>query len=302
MSGNHDHVGSDVRFERPLWWALALTTTFLVAEVIGGLMTNSLALLSDAAHMLTDAIALGVSLIAVRISKRPADARRSYGYGRMESLGALVNGSLLFVVAGYILWEAIGRFTQPPEVASTGMLIVAVVGLVVNVIAMRLLKAGSGDSLNLKGAYLEVWSDMLGSVGVIVGAVVIKWTGWTVLDSIVAVLIGLWVLPRTWVLLRSALHVLMQGVPQNLDMGVLKRTMLEHPQVMDVHDLHAWSLASRQAIVTAHLLVAPNTVDLDQVRREVASAVYAKADVHELTLQAERVPCSEEDQGHGPVH
>ncbi|MGX2089666.1 cation diffusion facilitator family transporter [Xanthomonas axonopodis] len=302
MSGNHDHGGSEVRFERPLWWALALTTTFLVAEVIGGLLTNSLALLSDAAHMLTDAIALGVSLVAVRISKRSADASRSYGYGRMESLGALVNGSLLFVVAGYILWEAVGRFTQPPDVASTGMLVVAVGGLAVNLIAMRLLKAGSGASLNLKGAYLEVWSDMLGSVGVIVGAVVIKWTGWTVLDSIIAVLIGLWVLPRTWVLLRSALHVLMQGVPRNLDMGALKRTMLEHPQVMDVHDLHAWSLASRQAIVTAHLLVTPNTVDLDQVRREVASAVYTEADVHELTLQVERVPCSEEGQGHGSIH
>ena len=144
MGAGHDHGTSEIQHERPLWWALGLTATFLVAEVIGGLVTNSLALLSDAAHMMTDVIALGVSLFAVRLSRRPADSRRTYGYARMEALGAIVNGGLLFLVAGYILWEAVGRFREPPEVASTGMLVVAVIGLVVNLISMKLLKAGSG--------------------------------------------------------------------------------------------------------------------------------------------------------------
>ncbi len=154
MSGGHDRGSGVIRHERPLWWSLGLTLVVLVAEVVGGILTNSLALLSDAAHRGTDALALGISLFAVRLSRRPPDARRTYGYARMEALGALVNGALLFIVAGYVLWEAALRFRDPPEVASTGMLVVATIGLVVNLIAMRLRKAGSGESLNLKGAYL----------------------------------------------------------------------------------------------------------------------------------------------------
>ena len=145
MSAGHDHGGGEVKHEKPLWWALGLTATFLVAEVIGGLLTNSLALLSDAAHMATDVIALTISLVAVRLSRRPPDAKRTYGYARMEAIGALVNGGMLFLVAGYILWEAVGRFSEPPSVASTGMLVIAALGLVINLIAMRLLKAGIGD-------------------------------------------------------------------------------------------------------------------------------------------------------------
>lgn len=203
MGAGHDHGTSEIKHERPLWWAFGLTATFLIAEVIGGLVTNSLALLSDAAHMMTDVIALAISLVAVRLSRRPPDAKRTYGYARMEAIGAMINGGLLFLVAGYILWAAAGRFQEPPDVASTGMLVIATMGLVVNLISMRLLKAGSGTSLNVKGAYLEVWADMLGSVGVIAAALIIHFTGWTVADPILAVLIGLWVLPRTWTLVRG---------------------------------------------------------------------------------------------------
>ena len=152
MGAGHDHGKGEIQHERPLWWAFGLTAAFLIAEVAGGLITNSLALLSDAAHMMTDVIALAISLIAVRLSRRPPDAKRTYGYARMEAIGAMINSGLLFVVAGYILWEAIGRFRQPPEVASMGMLVVAVSGLVINLISMQLLKAGSGSSLNVKGA------------------------------------------------------------------------------------------------------------------------------------------------------
>ena len=163
----HSHVPARIRHERPLWIAFGLTLLFLLVEVVGGLLSNSLALLSDAAHMMTDVLALGIALFAVRMSRRPPDARRTYGYARMEAIGALANGGLLFVVAGFILWEALGRFREPQAVASNAMLVVASLGLLVNLVSMRLLAAGAGESLNVRGAYMEVWSDMLGSLGVI---------------------------------------------------------------------------------------------------------------------------------------
>jgi cobalt-zinc-cadmium efflux system protein len=217
MGQGHDHGLDTIRHERPLWWALALTGGFLLVELFGAWLSNSLALLSDAAHMATDTLALAVALAAVRLARLPADARRTYGYGRLEALGALFNGGLLLLVAGWILVEAVQRFRQPPEVATTTMLAVAVIGLGVNLAAMRLLKAGAGESLNLRGAYLEVWADMLGSVAVIIGAGLIWATGWRWIDAAVAVGIGLWVLPRTLLLTRDAVHLLLEGVPRHLD-------------------------------------------------------------------------------------
>ncbi|MGG6462514.1 cation diffusion facilitator family transporter [Solilutibacter silvestris] len=297
MGNTHDHGGGEIRHERPLWWAFGLTAAFLVVEVIGGLITNSLALLSDAAHMMTDVIALAISLIAVRLSRRPPDAKRTYGYARMEAIGALVNGGLLFIVAIYILWEAVGRFRQPPEVASTGMLVIAVIGLVVNLVSMRLLQAGSGSSLNVKGAYLEVWSDMLGSVGVILAAIVIRYTGWTYVDPIIAVLIGLWVLPRTWTLLRAAGHVLMQGIPEGLDVDAIRAAIVGHPGIVEVHDLHAWALGSKEPVLTAHVVV-DDEADPEQVRKSLTALLENRFDVHESTLQVERERCGAES-GHG---
>ena len=291
----HSHVPSQIKYERPLWIAFGLTLFFMVAEVVGGLLTNSLALLSDAAHMMTDVIALGVSLFAVRMARKPADAKRTYGYARMEAIGAMVNGGLLFVVAGYILWEAIGRFREPQDVASTGMLMIAVLGLVVNLVAMKLLQAGAGESLNVKGAYLEVWSDMLGSVGVIIGAIAIHFTGWTVIDPVIAVLIGLWVLPRTWVLLRQAGHVLMQGVPAGLDIDAVRDAMQAQPGVATVHDLHVWALGSREPILTAHVLLADETGDADAVRIAMAAMLHARFDIDHATLQVEGRHCGGHD-------
>ena len=295
MGAGHDHGGGEVRYEKPLWWALGLTTTFLVAEVIGGLLTNSLALLSDAAHMATDVIALTISLVAVRLSRRPPDAKRTYGYARMEAIGAMVNGGLLFLVAGYILWEAVGRFSEPPSVASTGMLVIASLGLVINLISMRLLKAGSGESLNIKGAYLEVWADMLGSVGVIIGALIIKFTGFYIADPIMAVLIGLWVLPRTWTLLREAGQVLMQGVPAGLDLDAVRAMMLSHPSISAVHDVHAWALGSKEPVLTAHVVLTNPTDDVDQVRGTLAATLDEKFGIARATLQVELVACAAEN-------
>jgi cobalt-zinc-cadmium efflux system protein len=291
MGAGHDHGTGSIEHERPLWWALGLTLTFLIAEIIGGLLTNSLALLSDAAHMGTDVIALAISLVAVRMSRKPPDAKRTYGYARMEAIGAMINGGLLFLVAAYILWEAAGRFRDPPTVASSGMLVIASIGLVVNLISMRLLKAGSGESLNIKGAYLEVWSDMLGSVGVIVAALVIKFTGLAIVDPILAVLIGLWVLPRTWTLLREAGQVLMQGVPAGLDLDAVRDTMLAHTGVAAVHDLHVWALGSKEPILTAHLVLKEDSEDAEQVRSSMTAVLADKFAIEHATLQVERANC-----------
>ena len=287
MDGGHDHGSGGVKYEKPLWWAFGLTAAFLIAEVIGGLLTNSLALLSDAAHMATDVVALAISLVAVWLSRKPPDARQTYGYARMEAIGALVNGGMLFLVAGYILWEAVGRFRQPPEVSSTGMLVIAGLGLIVNLFSMRLLKAGSGDSLNIKGAYLEVWADMLGSVGVIIGAVVIMISGWTLADPIIAVLIGLWVLPRTWTLVRQAGQVLMQGAPGGLNLDTVRDMMLAHPGILTVHDLHVWALGSKEPVLTAHIILKDQASAPDEVRQSLIAALAEKFGIDHATLQIE---------------
>ena len=289
MGHGHDHGLSEVRHEKSLWWALALTGTFLVAEVIGGSLTNSLALLSDAAHMATDTTGLVIALVAVRLARRPPDARRTFGYARLEALGALLLG-----VAAYILWEAVGRFRAPPPVAATGMLVVAVAGLVVNLIAMRLLKAGSGESLNVKGAYLEVWSDMLGSLGVLIAAALIKLTGWLVLDPILAVLIGLWVLPRTWTLAREAINVLLEGVPHGTDLAAVRTAMLAQPGVTGVHDLHVWALGSKQAVLAAHVIADTGT-DVDSLRRRINESLHDRFGIEHSTLQMESSDCGVQD-------
>ena len=301
MGHGHDHGLSEVRHERPLWWALGLTGTFLVAEVIGGLLTNSLALLSDAAHMATDTAGLVIALVAVRLSRRPPDAKRTFGYARLEALGALANGVLLLGVAAYILWEAVGRFSAPPPVAATGMLVVAVAGLIVNLIAMRLLKAGSGESLNVKGAYLEVWSDMLGSLGVLIAAALIKLTGWLILDPILAVLIGLWVLPRTWILMREALHALLNGVPAGIDLEHVRSLMVSEPGVAGVHDLHVWSLGSQRTSLTAHVLIRAG-VDTAILRRALTNRLVEKFRIEHSTLQLETDRCDSDECGPAESH
>ncbi len=173
------------------------------------------------------------------------------------------------------------------------MLVIASIGLVVNLISMRLLKAGSGTSLNVRGAYLEVWSDMLGSVGVIIGALIIRFTGWTVADPIIAVLIGLWVLPRTWTLLRQAGHVLMQGVPAGMELDAIRAMLVSQSGVREVHDLHVWALGSQQPVLTAHVVLQDSGVDAEQVRRTLAEALEECFNIHHATLQVERTPCGD---------
>ena len=290
MSHDHDHLPSQIRHEKPLWWALGLTSAFLLVEIAGAFITNSLALLSDAAHMATDTLGLMIALLAVRMSRRPPDARRTYGYARLEALGALANGLLLFAVGVYILWEAVERFRQPQHVGYGGMLGIAVIGLLVNLVAMRLLKAGSGESLNVKGAYLEVWSDMLGSLAVIVGALLIHWTGWGWIDPVLAVLIGLWVLPRTWVLLREAINVLLEGVPKGIAVDQVRQALCDHSSVADVHDLHVWALASNTPALTAHVVMVEGA-DADSLRRGLGDLLHERFEIDHVTLQIEAGHC-----------
>lgn len=294
---SHDHTaGANTKM---LAIALALTGTFLIAEVVGAFVFNSLALLSDAGHMLTDVAALVIALMAIRIGRKAPDEKRTFGYRRFEILAAAFNAIMLFAVAIYVLVEAVQRFRAPEPVGSTGMLIVATLGLVVNLISMRLLMAGKDQSLNVKGAYLEVWADMLGSIGVIAGALVIRFTGWTLVDPIVAVGIGLWVLPRTWVLLKDTTNVLLEGVPTGMKLGEIRTAIAAVPGVTGVHDLHVWSMASDDVSCTAHVSMA-ESADADALRLEIAGLLKERFGIEHVTIQTEAagMTCEETDHLH----
>ena len=296
MGGDHTQPGPGN--EKRIIGALVLTGVFLVVEVVGGVITNSLALLSDAAHMFTDVTALAIALAAMRIARRPVDDRRSYGYERFEILAAAVNAVMLFGAALYILYEAWGRFRSPPEIHSWGMLGIASVGLVINFIALKLLAGGRDESLNVKGAYLEVWADLLGSIGVMLAAVAIYLTGWRWLDPLVAVVIGFWVLPRAWKLFRETMHILLEGTPADVDMAALRKAILDTAGVKDLHDLHVWTLTSRRYLLTAHVVIDPE-VDRLSLLNGLSSMLRDKFGLAHTTLQLEDDATS---RGHGPLH
>ena len=265
---------------------LVLTATYMAAEIVGGLLTGSLALLADAAHMATDVGGLAFALFAIWIGQRPPDARKTYGYYRAEILAALANGAVLFGVAFYILYEAYQRFREPVRVASGTMLAVAAVGLTVNLIGMYLLRAGAGESLNVKGAYLEVMSDLLGSVGVLVAAGLIWLTGWNWIDPAFSVLIGFFILPRTWRLLREAVDVLLEGTPANVDLPAVEQALAGAEGVEEVHDVHAWSITSGKNLLSGHVKVAEG-VDRDEVLRELRELLRERFGFDHVTLEIE---------------
>lgn len=302
MSEGHGHGASAVssktagaRYERNLAWALGLTLTYLIAEVIGAFVTGSLALLADAAHMLTDVGGLGLALLAIRFAARPATPQKTYGYLRAEILSALLNAVVLLVLTVYILFEAYERFANPPEVLSWPMLIVAVIGLAVNLVSMRLLSGGSSASLNVQGAYFEVLSDMLGSLGVIVAALVIMWTGWTLADPIIGALIGLFIVPRTWRLISQAVHILLEGVPPNIDLGLLEKVLKEIPGVKAVHDLHVWTITSGFDSMSGHIVVT-DVSESPRLLCAVRDTLKDKFGLDHVTVQIE----NEEMRGQEP--
>ena len=307
MSGHHGHHHHhdphriDAGNERTLWFALALTGGFMLVEAIAGWLTGSLALVSDAAHMFTDSAALAVSLAAVRLGRLPADAKRTFGYQRFEILAAAFNAALLFLVALYILVEAWHRFMQPAPIHTTGMLVVAALGFVVNLVAARLLHAGSASNLNMKSAYLEVISDLVGSAGVIVAAIVIITTGLTWVDPLVAVLIGLWVVPRTWVLFRASVNILLEGVPDGLDLAQVRSSILGVPGVCGVHDLHVWAVASREPSLSAHVVVL-DAADSESALAGVARVLDERFHIHHSTIQVESGQCPAAHRAGHPLH
>ena len=298
MGTGHQHVSPRAANAASLRAALLLTGTFLIAEVIGGVLTGSLALISDAMHMLTDTFGLAIALVAIKVGGRAADNRRTFGYERFEVLAATFNAVILFAVAGYILYEGYKRLVEPESIQSLGMLVIAAFGLVINLVSMRLLAAGQGTSLNVKGAYLEVWSDMLGSVGVILAAAVIWLTGWLWVDALVAIGIGLWVLPRAWSLLKVTTNVLLEGVPEGIDFAAVASALRQIDGVKDVHDLHIWALGSDRPALSAHLVLAGSGPGRDA--REVAARMLADTfHIQHVTLQIESRDCREGIEDHG---
>ena len=286
----HEHAKTSN--ETRLWWAFGLTGSYLIVQVIGGVLTHSLALLSDAAHMLTDVVGIGIAIAAVRIARRPADAQRTFGYHRFEILAAAANAVILFLVAVYIFYEAIQRFQQPEAINTWGMLGVAAVGLIVNLIGLKLLQDGSEGSLNVKGAYLEALADAVGSVGVIAGALIIRFTGWAWVGPVIAVGIGLWVLPRTWTLFKESLNVLLEGVPRGLSLDEIRQRLLAVDGVISVHELHVWSITSGKNSLTAHLVVDESDERFRQDRLDAARIMLRERFALEhTTLQVEYRNC-----------
>jgi cobalt-zinc-cadmium efflux system protein len=291
VSGDHDHshgsIRSGERHRGRLAISFGILAVFMVVEVVAGLATRSLALLSDAGHMLTDVLGLGMSLAAIQLASRGSEKRhRTFGLYRLEILAALANAVLLFGVAIYVLIEAIGRFDDPPEVLGAPMLIVATLGLGANLVAFLLLRAGSKESLNVEGAYLEVLSDTIGSVGVIIAAIVIQITDWGWVDPAVGIAIGLWILPRTWRLGARAVRILVQAAPPGTDLDAIEGALSALPGVVDVHDLHVWTLTSDMEVASAHLMVQVGT-DTHAVLDQAQALLTTEFGIGHATLQIE---------------
>jgi cobalt-zinc-cadmium efflux system protein len=291
MGAGHDHGGpalrAGARHRARLWWAAGLLATFMIVEAAAAWLTGSLALLSDAGHMFTDVLGIAMALAAITAAGRAAtDSQRTFGLYRLEVLAALANAVLLAGVAGFVVVEAVRRFTGPPEVPAGPMLVVASCGLGVNLIAFGLLRSGAQESINVRGAYLEVVGDLLGSAGVIVAAVVIAVTGWQYADPIVAVGVALMILPRTLALARSAVRILVQAAPKHLDVTVVRDRLAAVPGVCDVHDLHVWTLTSGMDVASAHLSLEP-AAELGTVLATARDALHDDFAIEHATLQVE---------------
>ncbi len=266
---------------------LGLTVVYLVAEVIGGLLTHSLSLLADAGHMLTDVGGLALALFAAWMASKPATPQRSFGYYRLEVLAALVNGGVLFAMGFVILYEAIQRFQSPPEITSGPMLIVAVVGLIVNLISAWILHSAAADSLNARGAFLEVVSDTLGSVGVIVAAIIMALTGWYYADPIASVFLSLFIFPRTWSLMREAVNILLEGAPASMNVADVEAALRAIDGVAEVHDLHVWTITSGLISLSAHVVL-HDAADAQATLEMIKSVLKDKFAIQHTTIQIER--------------
>jgi cobalt-zinc-cadmium efflux system protein len=299
---SHDHqhdarggsAASRVANRRRLLLTLVLAATYMVAEFVGGWLTNSLALLADAGHMLSDVAALALSWFAIWIAERPADNRRTYGYYRAEILAALANASTLIAISLLIFYEAYRRMSEPPEVQGGLMMGIAAGGLVVNVLSLFILSGGRKENLNLHGAWLHVATDALGSIGAIVAGLLIWQFGWNWADPLTSVLIGLLVIHSSWRLLGESVSVLMESVPQGLDVDEVRRAMLGITDVIAVHDLHVWTITSGMPSLSAHVVTAKPELHSELLAR-VRHVLHDRFGIDHLTIQIE--PEGFEEQG-----
>ncbi|HEY7344587.1 MAG TPA: cation diffusion facilitator family transporter [Gaiella sp.] len=280
---SHDHRASS---RRALTTVLVLTVAFTVVEIVGGFVTDSLALLADAGHMLSDTFAIGLALVALTLASRPSTPRRSFGFQRAEILAAFVNGLTLVLISGWIIWEAVGRFRDPPDVLGGWMLAIAATGLVVNTVSALILARSEHDSLNVRAAFRHVLADLLGSAGVIVAAVVILLTGWTTVDPLVSVAIALLILGSAWGVLRDSTAILMEQAPSGVDADAVAQAITDVPGVTSVHDLHVWTITSGFDALSAHVLVGRGQ-DCHGLRREIERVLEARFEITHTTLQVD---------------
>ncbi|WP_426702715.1 cation diffusion facilitator family transporter [Rhodanobacter sp. Col0626] len=298
----HEHAGSGDGRSRKLLFALVLTFAMMIVEVVGGLWSGSLALLADAGHMMVDALALLLAVVGASMATRPADARRSYGYGRMEVLVGFVNALSQFVLVGWIIYEAVLRLLHPGEILSGVMLVVAIVGLLVNALVLRTLHGHAHDDVNLAGASLHVLGDLLGSLAAVLAALAIRWFGWLWADPALSLLVSLLILGSAWRLLRLSAHILLEGVPDGLDSAEVMASLRDaDASIRDIHHVHVWQLASGSRMATLH---AELNEPADSVRalRAIKRVLLERFDIQHVTVQIDHDGCLDQVRdcvGHG---
>ncbi|MBT3164113.1 cation transporter [Streptomyces sp. Vc74B-19] len=299
MGAGHDHghahgvpagATASAAYRGRLRIALAITIGVMVVQIVGGLLADSLALVADSAHMATDAVGLGMALLAIHFASRPPSERRTFGLARAEILAALANCVLLLGVGGYVLYEAVQRFVTPAATEGGLAAVFGAIGLVANLVSLSLLMRGQKESLNVRGAFLEVAADALGSVTVILASLVIVTTGWTAADPIASLVIALMIVPRTLKLLRETLDVLLEAAPKGVDMAQVRAHILDTPGVEDVHDLHAWTITSGMPVLSAHVVVSADTLNAighEKMLHELQGCLGDHFDVQHCTFQLE---------------
>ncbi|NCF14930.1 MAG: cation diffusion facilitator family transporter [Gammaproteobacteria bacterium] len=289
----HVHEANESNLKRVMI-ALVLTGTFMVVEIVGGIISGSLALLADAGHMLTDTMALALAAVAFHVSKRPADGNLTYGYQRFQILAAFVNGLSLLVIVGWILYEAVERFMTPREILGETMLVVAAAGLVINVISFAVLHTGDQENLNIRGAALHVAGDLLGSVAAIVAAIVIIYTGWTLIDPILSLAVAVLILRSAWALVKRSAHVLLEGAPDWLNVADMQdRIVANVPGVREIHHVHVWGLTPQQLMLTMHVAIQDDVDSQSRVVRGVKNYLESEFGIGHSTIEIEVDGCAD---------
>lgn len=297
---DHDHFASGS--ERKLLFAFVLTTLMLVVEAAGGLMSGSLALLADAGHMLVDALALLLAFLGARFAARPADARRTYGYGRIEVLAGFVNALTQFALVAFIVYEAVQRLLSPQPILSGIMLVVALVGLIVNVVVLRTLHGHDPDDVNVAGASLHVLGDLLGSVAAVLAALAVRWLDWNWADPVLSIVVSLLILRSAWSLVRRSGHILLEGTPEGVNLTEVQRELhAADPRIVDIHHVHVWQVTAGSRMATLHAALSPDTEQAEQVRvlNAIKLMLRERWRVDHATVQFDPGPCPDEQEGCG---